>query len=268
MRSYKPEEPFEIDGSPASDIPEFVPKADLRLGMLDDVIGGRVRRPMDLPDASIVAVPCDRPGAPTPVRSTRLGADPRRGDAERTEEDRNFRIFCPDELEFQQAGGGARGDRACAHLVRRGRQPLRAGRARRRGSRRASRRGLPRGLPQRPAGTPCSRATRRSSRSSTRRSRSTPNASRCRTRFRGACPSGRSTILLTSDALAPGPQWLSHQSPGFINSLLNRKGHGPADHAAARCEHAERDRRPLPALDRLHQPRNAQVADDGQLTLV
>ena len=268
LRSYKPEELFEIDGSPASDIQEFVPKGDLRLGMVDDSIGGRVRRPMDLPDASIVAVPVDRPGATDAGALDQVGAYLREV-MRRTEEDRNFRIFCPDELEFEQARGGARGDRARAPVVRRGRQPLHAGRAGRRGPRRAPLRGLPRGLPQdRPARpVPVLRGVHPDRRLADRAVRQVAQGVQ---RDPVAAAPRVAQHPAHVGRMAPGPQRLFAPEPGLHQQPAHQEGHGPADHAAARREHAQRDRRALPALHRLHQPGHrheaaaAAVAVDGR----
>ena len=62
-------------------------------------------------------------------------------------------------------------------------------------------------------------------------------------------PLGSLNILLTSDAWRQDHNGYSHQNPGFINSLLTKKGTVLRITLPPRCEHAERDRRPLPALD-------------------
>jgi xylulose-5-phosphate/fructose-6-phosphate phosphoketolase len=103
LRSYRPEELFELDGSPAADILAFPPTGDLRLGMNDHAIGGRRRIPLELPDAAIVAVPVDRPGATEAGALEHVGTYLREVMI-RSEKDRNFRIFCPDELESNKLG--------------------------------------------------------------------------------------------------------------------------------------------------------------------
>jgi xylulose-5-phosphate/fructose-6-phosphate phosphoketolase len=103
LRSYKPDELFDVDGSPATDLLDFVPKGDLRLGMSDYAIGGRKLRPLDLPDASIVAVPVERPGARDAGALEQVGAYLKEVMV-RSEQERNFRIYCPDELESNKLG--------------------------------------------------------------------------------------------------------------------------------------------------------------------
>jgi xylulose-5-phosphate/fructose-6-phosphate phosphoketolase len=105
LRSYRPDEMFDADGRPAPDILSVPPAGNLRLGANGAAIGGRTRRPLDLPDAAI---------AGTPVRPAERGAlDVGALDQvghylaevmRRTAEDRNFRIFCPDELESNRLG--------------------------------------------------------------------------------------------------------------------------------------------------------------------
>ncbi len=222
LRSYKPEELFEIDGSPAPDIQEFVPRGDLRLGMVDDAIGGRVRRPMDLPDASIVALPVDQPGATDAGALDQVGAYLREV-MERTEEDRNFRIFCPDELESNKLG---------AVLEVTGRAHLWSGEADSRfapdgrvvevlaehlcegyleGYLKTGRHGL----------FPCYEAFIQIVDSQIAQYAKWLKVS---AEIPWRLPLGSLNILLTSDAWRQDHNGFSHQNPGFINSLLTKKG--------------------------------------------
>jgi xylulose-5-phosphate/fructose-6-phosphate phosphoketolase len=105
LRSYRPDELFDADGRPAPDILGFPPEGDLRLGMNQHAVGGLVRKPLELPDAAIAAVPVDlaRRGATDEGALDQVGeylAEVMR----RSEGDRNFRIFCPDELESNKLG--------------------------------------------------------------------------------------------------------------------------------------------------------------------
>jgi xylulose-5-phosphate/fructose-6-phosphate phosphoketolase len=103
LRSYRPDELFDADGRPAADILAFPPEGDRRLGMSTYAIGGLRRAPLDLPDAAIADVPVTRPGGSDAGALEQVGrylAEVMR----RTEAERNFRIFCPDELESNKLG--------------------------------------------------------------------------------------------------------------------------------------------------------------------
>jgi xylulose-5-phosphate/fructose-6-phosphate phosphoketolase len=105
LRSYRPEELFEPDGRPAPDILAFPPQGDLRLGMSRHAIGGLVRKPLELPDAAIAAVAVDpeKRGATDESALDQVGLY--LGEVmRRSAADRNFRIFCPDELESNKLG--------------------------------------------------------------------------------------------------------------------------------------------------------------------
>ena len=104
LRSYRPEELFDEHGRPAEAVLSVVPHGRARMGMNPHAIGGRRRRPLNLPDAQIAAVRVPSPGA------VELGALEQTGlylaeVMRRSEAERNFRIFCPDELESNKLGG-------------------------------------------------------------------------------------------------------------------------------------------------------------------
>lgn len=103
LRSYGPEQLFDPDGRPADDILAFPPEGELRMGMARHALGGLLRKPLDLPDAAIAALPVDYPGAVDAGALEQTGryvAEVMR----RSAEERNFRIFCPDELESNKLG--------------------------------------------------------------------------------------------------------------------------------------------------------------------
>jgi xylulose-5-phosphate/fructose-6-phosphate phosphoketolase len=105
LRSYRPEELFDAEGRPAPDILGVPPAGNLRLGANGAAIGGRNRRPLDLPDATIAAVSVD----PAERGQQDAGALDQVGHylaevMSRSAADRNFRIFCPDELESNRLG--------------------------------------------------------------------------------------------------------------------------------------------------------------------
>jgi xylulose-5-phosphate/fructose-6-phosphate phosphoketolase len=103
LRSYRPDELFDVDGSPAADLLDFVPTGDLRLGMGDHAIGGRKRVALDLPDAAIAALSVETPGASDAGALEQVG-EYLKEVMVRSEQERNFRIFCPDELESNKLG--------------------------------------------------------------------------------------------------------------------------------------------------------------------
>jgi xylulose-5-phosphate/fructose-6-phosphate phosphoketolase len=103
LRSYRPEELFEEQGRPIERVLSVVPQGRARMGMNPHAIGGRRRRPLNLPDAQIAAVSVPSPGAADAGALEQVGsylAEVMR----RSEGERNFRIFCPDELESNKLG--------------------------------------------------------------------------------------------------------------------------------------------------------------------
>ena len=74
-----------------------------------------------------------------------------------------------------------------------------------------------------PAGTACSAATRRSSTSSTRCSTSTPSGSRRRASIEWRPPIASLNYLLTSHVWRQDHNGFSHQDPGFIDHVVNKK---------------------------------------------
>ncbi|WP_416395321.1 MULTISPECIES: phosphoketolase [unclassified Curtobacterium] len=94
MRSYRPEELFLADGSPAPDIRALAPDGDLRMSAIPVSNGGLVRTDLRLPDFHDHAVPVERPGATSSEPTRVLGrwlADVVR------QNPTTFRVFGPDE---------------------------------------------------------------------------------------------------------------------------------------------------------------------------
>jgi xylulose-5-phosphate/fructose-6-phosphate phosphoketolase len=98
MRSYRPAELFGPDGSPHSDLLGFVPPGDLRMGATPHANGGVLLRDLEMPDFRDYGVPVLSPGGhvsePTRVLGSML-RDVMRLNAGQ----RNFRLFGPDETE-------------------------------------------------------------------------------------------------------------------------------------------------------------------------
>jgi xylulose-5-phosphate/fructose-6-phosphate phosphoketolase len=103
LRSYRPEELFEADGSPRGELLGFVPGGDRRLGATPHANGGLLLRDLVLPDFRDYAIPVPAPGASTSEPTRVLGGMLR--DVMRLNEpQQNFRIFGPDETESNRLG--------------------------------------------------------------------------------------------------------------------------------------------------------------------
>jgi xylulose-5-phosphate/fructose-6-phosphate phosphoketolase len=103
LRSYRPEELFDEQGRPLPHVLEGMPTGDRRMSANPHANGGRLLHPLDLPDWQDYAATPDAPGATTTEPTRRLGAylrDVMAANAER----RNFRIFGPDETESNRLG--------------------------------------------------------------------------------------------------------------------------------------------------------------------
>jgi xylulose-5-phosphate/fructose-6-phosphate phosphoketolase len=98
MRSYRPEELFSPEGSPLPDLLTLVPEGQRRLGATPHANGGLLLRDLDLPDFRDYAVPLSSPGARTSEPTRILGAF-LRDVFKRNDAARNFRIVGPDETE-------------------------------------------------------------------------------------------------------------------------------------------------------------------------
>ncbi|MGO8728383.1 MAG: phosphoketolase [Streptosporangiaceae bacterium] len=98
MRSYRPDELFDESGRPRPELLGFVPHGDRRLGASPHANGGVLLRDLILPDFRGYAVPVRAPGASTSEPTRVLGRmlrDVMAGNAEH----QNFRVFGPDETE-------------------------------------------------------------------------------------------------------------------------------------------------------------------------
>ena len=98
LRSYRPEELFAADGSPQPDLLGHVPAGTRRLGSTPHANGGVLLRDLDLPDFRDYAVPVQAPGARESEPTRVLGAM-LRDVLRRNGEQQNFRIVGPDETE-------------------------------------------------------------------------------------------------------------------------------------------------------------------------
>jgi xylulose-5-phosphate/fructose-6-phosphate phosphoketolase len=94
MRSYKPEDLFDAQGNLVAELRELAPKGDRRMSANPHANGGKLRKPLDLPDFRKYAISVDAPGqkevSPTETLGTFLRDVMRRNMT-------SFRVFSPDE---------------------------------------------------------------------------------------------------------------------------------------------------------------------------
>jgi xylulose-5-phosphate/fructose-6-phosphate phosphoketolase len=95
MRSYKPEELFDRDGRPVSNLSELVPQGNRRMSANPHVNGGRLLMDLELPDVADYALDIPCPGQVSAEAPVALGEFLR--DIIRLNP-QNFRLFCPDEI--------------------------------------------------------------------------------------------------------------------------------------------------------------------------
>ncbi len=94
LRSYRPEELFDRDGAPVPAIRDLHPEGERRMSANPHANGGRILRDLAMPDFRAYAVPVDAPGTGA-VESTRvLGTFLRDVMADNMS---TFRVFAPDE---------------------------------------------------------------------------------------------------------------------------------------------------------------------------
>jgi xylulose-5-phosphate/fructose-6-phosphate phosphoketolase len=98
MHSYRPEDLFGPDGAPLPAVVDWLPAGDLRMGATPHANGGRGSRALDLPDFRDSGVAVDSPGA-TVAEPTRVLGVWLRDVVRANAAYRNFRLFGPDETE-------------------------------------------------------------------------------------------------------------------------------------------------------------------------
>jgi xylulose-5-phosphate/fructose-6-phosphate phosphoketolase len=103
LRSYGPDELFDDDGRPMPELLAVPPAGDLRMGAVPDANGGRRRQVLPLPEMSKSAIDVPSAGAMSASATGTLA--PWLGNlVDATNARRDFRIFCPDELESNRLG--------------------------------------------------------------------------------------------------------------------------------------------------------------------
>jgi len=103
LRSYRPQELFDEQGRAAKDIRAFCPKGARRMALNPHTFGGKIRQPLNLPPLHDHAIEIKNPGS-TRASSVEQFGKYLRDLIQRNEPRRNFRIFCPDELESNRLG--------------------------------------------------------------------------------------------------------------------------------------------------------------------
>ena len=103
LRSYRPQELFDDEGRPDEDIRTLCPKGERRMAMNPHCIGGKIRLPLDLPPLRDHAINASQRGLSQASAMEQLGKYLRQV-IQRNQQSRNFRIVCPDELESNRLG--------------------------------------------------------------------------------------------------------------------------------------------------------------------
>ena len=101
LRSYRPEELFDEDGRLVAELAELAPRGDRRMSANPHANGGVLLRDLDLPDFRDYAVPVDKPGTTSSEATRVLGGFLRDVIARNRA---NFRLFGPDETSSNRLG--------------------------------------------------------------------------------------------------------------------------------------------------------------------
>ncbi|QAY86112.1 phosphoketolase family protein [Pseudomonas arsenicoxydans] len=96
LRSYRPQELFDKNGQLRAELAELAPTGHQRMGSNPHANGGELLRPLSLPHFHDYAVPVNRPGA-VKAEATRVLGNYLRDVMQRNLESGNFRLFGPDE---------------------------------------------------------------------------------------------------------------------------------------------------------------------------
>ena len=96
MKSYRPEELFDVDGALAPEIAALAPNGDRRMSANPHANGGLLMRELELPEIGDYAIDVPSPGARS-AEATVVMAEYLRDVLRASEARRNFRVFGPDE---------------------------------------------------------------------------------------------------------------------------------------------------------------------------
>ena len=103
LRSYGPDELFDVDGKLASDLAALAPTGDRRMSANPHANGGTVLVDLDIPDYRDYALEVEHPGSELHESTRQLGKM-LRDVYVRNAQARNFRLFCPDETNSNRLG--------------------------------------------------------------------------------------------------------------------------------------------------------------------
>ena len=103
MRSYKPEELFDEKGAFRDELADIAPKGRLRMGMNAHANGGLLWQPLKVPSFRNFAVNVEQPGK-TIAESTRVLGKMLHAVMEANKDTKNFRVFGPDETASNRIG--------------------------------------------------------------------------------------------------------------------------------------------------------------------
>uniref|UniRef100_Q01WT1 Probable phosphoketolase n=1 Tax=Solibacter usitatus (strain Ellin6076) TaxID=234267 RepID=Q01WT1_SOLUE len=103
MKSYRPEELFDEHGKLVGEIAELAPKGDRRMGANPHANGGLLLKDLDMPEFGDYAVAVPSPGT-VKAEATRVMGRLLRDVMKRNLESRNFRVVGPDETNSNRLG--------------------------------------------------------------------------------------------------------------------------------------------------------------------
>jgi xylulose-5-phosphate/fructose-6-phosphate phosphoketolase len=103
MKSYRPEELFDSQGRLIAELAELAPKGERRMGANPHANGGMLLRDLRMPDFRDYAVKVLQPGE-VKAEATRKQGEFIRDVMKRNAEERNFRVFSPDETASNRWG--------------------------------------------------------------------------------------------------------------------------------------------------------------------
>lgn len=103
MKSYRPEELFDADGKLIAELAELPPKGLRRMGANPHANGGLLLKNLQLPDFRKYAVAFSKPGSVI-AESTNILGEYLRDVMKQNWDERNFRVFGPDEVASNRLG--------------------------------------------------------------------------------------------------------------------------------------------------------------------
>lgn len=96
MKSYRPDELFDKNGTLIPDLQNLAPQGNRRMGANPHANGGTLLRDLAIPDFHLYAVDVPQPGAVS-AEATRVQGELIRDVLQLNKDERNFRVFSPDE---------------------------------------------------------------------------------------------------------------------------------------------------------------------------